>query len=100
MLALVGDACIKSHKNAVQVAHEHMVDWLELNHRGSHLLFRDSKCQLHLYNLATKERKQLLQYVSYVQWVPDSDVIVVRPLPCCIMECSLLQRSWCTPTSW
>ena len=59
---------------------------MELNNRGSHLLFRDSKCQLHLYNLATKERKQLLQYVSYVQWVPDSDVIVVRFLPFRIIQ--------------
>lgn len=64
----------------LQVPHDHSIDWLELNHRGTHLLFRDSKCQLHIYSLSTGERKQLLQYVSYVQWVPDSDVIVVRVL--------------------
>lgn len=63
---------------ALKVPHDHSIDWLELNHRGTHLLFRDSKCQLHIYSLATGERKQLLQFVSYVQWVPDSDVIVVR----------------------
>lgn len=63
---------------SLQVPHDHSIDWLELNHRGTHLLFRDSKCQLHIYSVATGERKQLLQYVSYVQWVPDSDVIVVR----------------------
>eukprot|EP00892_Ulva_mutabilis_P000305 jgi/Ulvmu1/10275/UM060_0077.1 len=65
-------------KTGPQVPHDHSIDWLELNHRGTHLLFRDSKCQLHIYSLATGERQQLLQYVSYVQWVPDSDVIVAQ----------------------
>ena len=62
----------------VQIAHDADIDWLELNARGTHLLFRDAKCKLHLWSAATGERKQLLQLVGYVQWVPDSDVIVVR----------------------
>jgi hypothetical protein len=65
----------------VQVQHDQEIDWLELNQKGSHLLFRDRKCRLHLYDIAAGARKQLLQYVGYVQWVPDSDVIVVCLLP-------------------
>jgi hypothetical protein len=62
----------------LQITHDEDIDWLELNQKGTHLLFRDRKCHLYLYNMATGERKRLLQYVGYVQWVPDSDVIVVR----------------------
>ena len=65
----------------VQIAHECAIDWLELNAKGTHLLFRDRAARLHLFCVATGERKQLLQFVGYVQWVPDSDVIVVRIQP-------------------
>ena len=34
------------------INHETRIDWLELNTRGSHLLFRDKKRQLHLYDIA------------------------------------------------
>lgn len=61
-----------------QVSHDQEIDWLELNQKGSHLLFRDRRHHLHLFNSATGERTLLLNYVGYVQWVPDSDVIVVR----------------------
>lgn len=60
------------------VSHDSEVDWLELNQKGSHLLFRDRRRHLHLFVCATGERTLLLNYVGYVQWVPDSDVIVVR----------------------
>ena len=71
-----------------QVAHTGSIDWLELNAKGTHLLFRDRRAALHLVTLATGVRTQLLQAASYAQWVPDSDVIVVRShhpcdLPCC-----------------
>jgi hypothetical protein len=68
----------------MQVQHDQEIDWLELNQKGTHLLFRDHSCRLHLYDIAAGTRKQLLLYVGYVQWVPDSDVIVVcfiAPLP-------------------
>lgn len=50
----------------------------ELNQRGTHLLFRDKKHHLHLYNIAAQERSTLLNYCSYVQWVPGSDVVVAQ----------------------
>jgi intraflagellar transport protein 172 len=60
------------------INHEAKVDWLELNTRATHLLFRDKKRQLHLYNLAKQERITMLHYCSYVQWVPQSDVVVAQ----------------------
>lgn len=60
------------------ISNESRVDWLELNPRGSHLLYRDKRRQLYLYNIQAQERHTLLSYVSYVQWVPDSDVVVAQ----------------------
>ncbi|EFJ49307.1 intraflagellar protein IFT172 [Volvox carteri f. nagariensis] len=60
------------------VNHDTKVDWLELNQRGTHLLFRDKKRHLHLFNIASQERTTLLNYCQYVQWVPASDVIVAQ----------------------
>ena len=50
----------------------------ELNARATHLLFRDKRRQLHLYNIGNQERVTLLPYCSYVQWVPGSDVVVAQ----------------------
>lgn len=50
----------------------------ELNHRGTHLLFRDKKRHLSLYNIQKQERVTLLNYSGYVQWVPQSDVVVAQ----------------------
>jgi hypothetical protein len=50
----------------------------ELNLRGSHLLFRDKRHQLHVYDLAAQTRSSLLDFCQYVQWVPGSDVVVAQ----------------------
>lgn len=42
------------------------------------LLFRDKRRRLHLYNLETEETTTILSYCSYVQWVPNSDVVVAQ----------------------
>jgi intraflagellar transport protein 172 len=60
------------------ISHDAKVDWLELNGRGNLLLFRDKQRQLHLFNLDTQIRSTLLNYCTYVQWVPDSDVVVAQ----------------------
>jgi intraflagellar transport protein 172 len=60
------------------VWHTTKIDWLELNRRATKLLFRDKNRQLFLYNIATQERSTLLNFCSYVQWVPDSDVVVAQ----------------------
>ena len=78
------------------------IDWLELNQRASKLLFRDKRRALHLYDIATQvgrtpvlcfmllhhvfnlvrlfsqTKNTLLQYCNFVQWVPDSDVVVAQ----------------------
>jgi hypothetical protein len=41
--------------------HDCKIDWLELNPHASHLLFRDKKQQLHLFNLITQVPLSLSQ---------------------------------------
>jgi intraflagellar transport protein 172 len=60
------------------ISHDNKIDWLELNARASKLLFRDKRRALHLYDLATQQRHTLLSFCNYVQWVPDSDVVVAQ----------------------
>ncbi len=60
------------------INHDYKIDWLELNESGTFLLFRDERCQLHCFNLITLTRTILLHYCTYVQWVPDSDVVVAQ----------------------
>merc|ERR1719502_698098 len=60
------------------VNHEAKVDWMEMNGRATKLLFRDKRRALHLYDIATQQRSTLLSFSSYVQWVPNSDVVVAQ----------------------
>jgi intraflagellar transport protein 172 len=60
------------------INHDARVDWLELNGRGNLLLFRDKRRQLHLYDIVSQNRSTLLNYCNYVQWVPNSDVVVAQ----------------------
>eukprot|EP00744_Colponema_vietnamica_P003231 GILI01004982.1.p1 GENE.GILI01004982.1~~GILI01004982.1.p1 ORF type:complete len:1648 (-),score=437.85 GILI01004982.1:177-5084(-) len=62
----------------IEQPHPYKVDWLELNHRATKLLFRDKQHQLHLYNIETKTKSTLLNFCTYVQWVPFSDVVVAQ----------------------
>lgn len=54
--------------------------WGQLNRHGTYLLFRDKRRILYLVNLADEgqERITLSNYCSYVQWVPESDVVVAQ----------------------
>jgi len=61
------------------VTHDTRIDWLELNPNGANrLLFRDKRRQLCLYDIPQQTRVTLLNYCNYVQWVPDSDVVVAQ----------------------
>ena len=64
--------------SSTTVSQDSKIDWLELNGRASLLLFRDRRRQLHLYDIETQTRTTLLNYCTYVQWVPDSDVVVAQ----------------------
>ncbi|THD25249.1 Intraflagellar transport protein [Fasciola hepatica] len=61
-----------------QVTHDVKIDWIELNETGHKLLFRDKNLQLLLYDTETMTRSTLLSLCSYVQWVPQSDVVVAQ----------------------
>ncbi|KAM7325200.1 hypothetical protein ACRRTK_015453 [Alexandromys fortis] len=60
------------------ISHESRVDWLELNETGHKLLFRDQKLCLHLYDIESCSKTMILNFCSYVQWVPGSDVLVAQ----------------------
>jgi len=120
-----------SGATAGSLNHDCKIDWLELNPHATHLLFRDKKQQLHLFNLITQvlkstngslrsetkagasldipgfvmfqERISLLSFCSYVQWVPDSDVVVAQVVPsqvsleefACIQFLFFIFMFWC-----
>ncbi|CAJ0583461.1 unnamed protein product, partial [Mesorhabditis spiculigera] len=60
------------------IDHKNKIDWLELSEGGSRLLFRDKRSRVTLVDLETDVRSSLLNFCSYVQWVPNSDVIVAQ----------------------
>jgi intraflagellar transport protein 172 len=60
------------------VSHDARIDWLELNARGNLLLFRDRRRRLMLHQIFSGRSSTLLSQCSYVQWVPDSDVVVAQ----------------------
>lgn len=64
--------------NIAQVSHDSKIDWIELNETGQKLLFRDNKFKLFLYDIETSQKTSVLNYCSYVQWVPGSDVVVAQ----------------------
>ncbi|KAJ3074648.1 hypothetical protein HDU98_010644 [Podochytrium sp. JEL0797] len=64
--------------NLAAIGHDARIDWLELSGKANKLLFRDRNQQLHLYDLTTQTRTTLLHYCTYVQWVPNSDVVVAQ----------------------
>ena len=52
--------------------------YIQLNETGRKLLFRDKRLKLHLYDVESQTQTSLLSYCSYVQWVPQSDVVVAQ----------------------
>lgn len=60
------------------VHHSSKLDWIELNETGHKLLFRDKRFSLHLFDTVAESKTTLLSYCSYVQWVPQSDVLVAQ----------------------
>lgn len=78
-LMTVRISCLVSQQTLATVTHDTRIDWLELNPNGANrLLFRDKRRQLYLYDIAQQNRVTLLNYCNYVQWVPDSDVVVAQ----------------------
>ena len=61
-----------------QVTHDSKIDWLELNDTGRKLLFRDKRSRLNLVDVESLEKTSVLNYCTFVQWVPNSDVVVAQ----------------------
>eukprot|EP01060_Flectonema_neradi_P010067 TRINITY_DN17208_c0_g1_i3.p1 TRINITY_DN17208_c0_g1~~TRINITY_DN17208_c0_g1_i3.p1 ORF type:complete len:1741 (+),score=384.31 TRINITY_DN17208_c0_g1_i3:134-5356(+) len=73
--------CILDLVTGIRIAtvqHNNKLDWLELNKRATKLLFKDKTRQLFLYDLVTQTKATLLNYCTYVAWVPFSDVVVAQ----------------------
>ncbi|KAI9137410.1 hypothetical protein BKA69DRAFT_1032603 [Paraphysoderma sedebokerense] len=60
------------------IVHDARIDWLELSGTATKLLYRDKRHQLYLFDVASQIRTTLLNVCSYVQWVPNSDVVVAQ----------------------
>lgn len=61
-----------------QVNHETKIDWIELSENAHKLLFRDKKMRLILIDIYSGKKQTLLNNISFVQWVPQSDVVVAQ----------------------
>lgn len=61
-----------------QIANDTKIDWLELNETATKMLFRDRKMKLTLVDVNTGRKQVLLNRVSFVQWVIQSDVAVAQ----------------------
>eukprot|EP00055_Hartaetosiga_balthica_P012104 m.57788 g.57788 ORF g.57788 m.57788 type:complete len:1739 (-) comp7836_c0_seq1:151-5367(-) len=64
--------------NVATIDHDSKIDWIELNETGRKLLFRDRRHRLFLFDINSEQKSTLSSYCSYVQWVPNSDVIVAQ----------------------
>lgn len=60
------------------VNHDVAVDFLELNTRGDILVFRDKKRNLYVFDTKSRAKSLVLSCSGYVQWIPDSDVLVAQ----------------------
>eukprot|EP00760_Papus_ankaliazontas_P035970 PhM_4_TR811/c0_g1_i1/m.62923/K19676/IFT172; intraflagellar transport protein 172 len=60
------------------IQHTNRIEWLELNAKATKLLYRDKHKQLYLFDLNTQLSSTLLNFCTFVQWVPNSDVVVAQ----------------------
>lgn len=60
------------------IEHNVAIDFLELNTTCSHLIFRDKKQNLTMYDLSTGIKNQILSHCGYTQWIPCTDVLVAQ----------------------
>jgi len=59
-------------------SHNERIDWIELNETGNKLIYRDKALKLILLNILNQEFVVLLNFCTFVQWVPGSDVVVAQ----------------------
>ena len=61
-----------------QITHDSKIDWIELNETGKKILFRDKRSRLNLMDVESMQKTSILNYCTFVQWIPNSDVIVAQ----------------------
>ena len=49
-----------------------------MNKNGNKLIFRDRKRHLYLYYIFEKKKITLLNFCGFVQWIPNSEVLVAQ----------------------
>ena len=67
-----------AQQNIATINHDSKIDFLELNKNGNKLIFRDRKRHLYLYYIFEKKKVTLLNFCGFVQWVPNSEVLVAQ----------------------
>lgn len=80
-LADLNTICVQDlvgQQNLVTINHDSKIDYLELNKSGNKLIFRDRKRHLFLYHIFDKKKVTLLNFCGFVQWVPNSEVLVAQ----------------------
>eukprot|EP01105_Mastigella_eilhardi_P013040 TRINITY_DN2967_c0_g1_i2.p1 TRINITY_DN2967_c0_g1~~TRINITY_DN2967_c0_g1_i2.p1 ORF type:complete len:926 (-),score=269.09 TRINITY_DN2967_c0_g1_i2:2602-5379(-) len=60
------------------INHDITIEWLALDARGRKLLYRDKRRMLHMFDIQTQQGSSLLNYCTYAQWIPESDVVVAQ----------------------
>jgi len=61
-----------------KIYHDSNIEFLDLNRNGTKLIFRDSKRSLYIYYMEESRREILLNFCGFVQWVPNTDVLVAQ----------------------
>ncbi|KAH7315182.1 hypothetical protein KP509_21G038200 [Ceratopteris richardii] len=60
------------------IGHSSDVVWLQLNHHADYLLFCDKARELYIFGLGENKCSRLLNICNYVQWVPETNVIIAQ----------------------
>ena len=77
-VSVQGSLIIGLGYNLGQIIHDSKIDWLELNETGRKLLFRDKRSRLNLVDVDSLTKTSIMNYCTFVQWVPGSDVVVAQ----------------------
>jgi intraflagellar transport protein 172 len=65
-------------KTSINIHHSCPIDFLELSDKCHHIIFRDTKRNLYIFDNLRKVKTHLLSVCGYAQWVPSSDVVVAQ----------------------
>eukprot|EP00210_Caulerpa_lentillifera_P003637 g3472.t1 len=74
--------CLGENNESCEISHPIKIDWLEINNKGTHVIFRNKQRSLFIHSIPfsdstnKKGSVHMLENCQYAQWVPESDVIV------------------------